>query len=109
MLFSFVPVDRSYLHLLSQIRPDRAGASHAALRGLTQRERALSTFLLAYDRAMDRTEWVSRFMRRMAQLDVRLRPGQIAEMASVMFEKYQASSPEGAADEAGKDGVRRDD
>ena len=66
-------------------------------------------FLVAYDRAMDRTEWVSRFMRRMAQLDVRLRPGQIAEMASVMFEKYQASSPEGAADEAGKDGVRRDD
>ena len=48
-------------------------------------------------------------MRRMEQLDVRLRPGQIAEMASVMYEKYQASSPEGAADEAGKDGVRRDD
>jgi hypothetical protein len=58
---------------------------------------------------MDRTEWVSRFMRRMEQLDVRLRPAQLAEMASALFEKHGATSPEAAADEAGKDGVRRDD
>ena len=92
------------------IRPHRAGASHTASRAVphNQGER-YPLFLVAYHRAMDRIEWVSRFMRRMEQLDVRLRPGQIAEMASVLYEKHRANSPEGAADEAGKDGVRRDD
>jgi hypothetical protein len=62
-----------------------------------------------YHPAMDRTEWVSRFLRRMEQLDVGLRPGQIAEMASDLFEKHGDTNPEDAADAAGKDGVRRND
>ncbi|MDQ6640711.1 MAG: hypothetical protein M3Z15_13760 [Pseudomonadota bacterium] len=58
---------------------------------------------------MDRTEWVSRFMRRMEHLDVRLRPAQLAEMASALFDKNGEASPEDTAEEAGKDGLRRDD
>jgi hypothetical protein len=38
-----------------------------------------------YDAAMDRTEPVSRFMRRMEALDLRLRPAELAELASARF------------------------
>ena len=58
---------------------------------------------------MDRTEWVSRFMRRMEKLEVRSRPAQLAEMASTLFDCHGDANPEDAADEAGKDGLRRDD
>ena len=58
---------------------------------------------------MDRTEWVSRFMRRLEELDVQLRPAQLAELASAQFETHGTASPEDAADVAGKDGVRRAD
>ncbi len=58
---------------------------------------------------MDRTEWVSRFMRRMERLDVRLRPAELAELASEHFEASGAADPEDMAEEAGKDGVRRAD
>ena len=58
---------------------------------------------------MDRTEWVSRFMRRLEELDVRLRPGEIAVIASAQFETHGTTSPEDAADAFGKDGVRRAD
>ena len=92
------------------VQPHRAGPSHTASRAVPHNQgQRYPLFMVAYDPEMDRTEWVSRFMRRMEQLDVRLRPGQIAEMASLMYEKDRANSPEGAADEAGKDGVRRDD
>lgn len=62
-----------------------------------------------YHRPMDRTEWVSRFMHRMEQLDVRLRPAELAEIASALFSTHGSSAPEAAAEEAGKNGVRRDD
>ncbi|MCW2493299.1 MAG: hypothetical protein JWN47_2663 [Frankiales bacterium] len=58
---------------------------------------------------MDRTEWVARFMRRMEQLDVRLRPAELAEMASALFLSHGDADPEQTADTAGKDGVRRAD
>jgi hypothetical protein len=58
---------------------------------------------------MDRTEWISRFMRRMEQLDVRLRPAELAELASARFETSASAEPEQVAEEAGKDGVRRAD
>lgn len=58
---------------------------------------------------MDRTVWVSRFMERMASLDVRLRPGQLAEMAAAMFLSDGAREPEAVAEEQGKDGLRRND
>ena len=58
---------------------------------------------------MDRTLWVSRFIRRMETLDVRLRPGQLAELAAAAFEAHGSSEPEAVADEQGKGGVRRDD
>ncbi len=48
-------------------------------------------------------------MRRMEHLDVRLRPAQLAEMASALFDKNGEASPEDTAEEAGKDGLRRDD
>ena len=56
---------------------------------------------------MDRTEWVSRFMRRLEQLDVRLRPAELAELASARFETSGGADPELVAEEAGVDGVRR--
>jgi hypothetical protein len=58
---------------------------------------------------MDRTEWVSRFMRRLEELDVRLRPAQLAELASARFETDGGAPPEQVAEAAGKDGVRRAD
>jgi hypothetical protein len=63
----------------------------------------------SYDAAMDRTEWVSRFMRRLEELDVRLRPAQLAELASARYETHGSAPPEQVADEVGKDGVRRAD
>ncbi len=58
---------------------------------------------------MDRTTWVSRFIRRMEALDVTLRPAQLAEMASTAFETHGALAPEAVADEQGRGHVRRDD
>jgi hypothetical protein len=58
---------------------------------------------------MDRTTWVSRFIRRMETLDVTLRPGQLAEMASAAFDARGALDPEAVADEQGQGRVRRDD
>ena len=48
-------------------------------------------------------------MHRMEKLDVKLRPAELAEMASELFKTQGGTAPEAAADEAGKDGVRRDD
>ena len=48
-------------------------------------------------------------MRRMEQLDLRLRPGEIAERASALFESRGQSSPETVAEEFGKDAPRRAD
>lgn len=58
---------------------------------------------------MDRTVWINRFMRRMATLDVRLRPSQLAALAAAMFATDSAREPEVVAEEQGKDGLRRDD
>ena len=55
---------------------------------------------------MDRTVWINRFMHRMATLDVRLRPSQLAALAAAMFATYSAREPEVVAEEQGKDGLR---
>jgi hypothetical protein len=58
---------------------------------------------------MDRTTWVSRFIRRMETLDVTLRPSELAEMAAAAFETHGAQAPEAVADQQGQGHVRRDD
>ncbi|MEO7057789.1 MAG: hypothetical protein ABI281_12080 [Caldimonas sp.] len=58
---------------------------------------------------MDRTTWVSRFIRRMETLDVTLRPAELAEMASAAFDEHGALAPEAVADKQGQGHVRRDD
>ena len=58
---------------------------------------------------MDRTVWINRFMHRMATLDVRLRPSQLATLAAAMFATDSAREPEVVAEEQGKDGLRRND
>ena len=58
---------------------------------------------------MDRTVWINRFMQRMATLDVRLRPSQLATLAAAMFATDSAREPEVVAEEQGKDGLRRND
>lgn len=58
---------------------------------------------------MDRTVWVSRFIRCLETLDVRLRPAQLAELAAAMFLSDGSREPEAVAQEQGKDGLRRDD
>ena len=62
-----------------------------------------------YDAVMDRTEWVSRVMHRVRELDVRLRPGELAELAGSPFGPSAGALSERLAEEAGKDGVRRAD
>ena len=58
---------------------------------------------------MDRTEPVSRFMRRMEALDLRLRRVELAELASARFATSAPAEPERLAEKAGNDGVRRAD
>ena len=62
-----------------------------------------------YDAVMDRAEWVSRVMHRVEELDVRLRPGELAELAGSPFESSAGALSERLAAEAGKGGVRRAD
>jgi hypothetical protein len=62
-----------------------------------------------YDAVMDRTEPVSRFMRRMEALDLRLRRAELAELASACFARSAPAEPERLAEKAGNDGARRAD
>ena len=62
-----------------------------------------------YDAVMDRTEPVSRLVRRMEELDLRLRPAELAELASARVGTSAGAEPERPAEEAGNNGVRRAD